>query len=230
MALSPGAGKITDKIAMLGEGGVGKTSLTVNLTKHVFSETYDPTLEDSYRRQCVIDGTPSHLEILDTAGQEEYGALREQWIRQNELFVIVFDVTRRSSFEAAEKLFEEVIQTKHKLDETRRRPDDLPFAPSLVILVGNKCDLDTRREIGTHEGTALAKKLGCGFIETSAKLGTNVEEAFFSVVRADRRRKRDILDEEQRSRNDEMSGMSVKGSKPGKMKFLRKFNSFLHRD
>nr|4KU4_A Chain A, Ras-3 from Cryphonectria parasitica [Cryphonectria parasitica]4KU4_B Chain B, Ras-3 from Cryphonectria parasitica [Cryphonectria parasitica] len=203
MALSPGAGKITDKIAMLGEGGVGKTSLTVNLTKHVFSETYDPTLEDSYRRQCVIDGIPSHLEILDTAGQEEYGALREQWIRQNELFVIVFDVTRRSSFEAAERLFEEVIQTKRKLDETRRHPgdrhpDDLPFAPSLVVLVGNKCDLDTRREVGTLEGSSLAKKLGCGFVETSAKLGTNVEEAFFSVVRADRRRKREVTDEEQR--------------------------------
>lgn len=189
---------------------------------HHFTETYDPTLEDSYRRQCVIDGIPSHMEILDTAGQEEYGALREQWIRQNDLFVIVYDVTRRSSFEATDRLFSEVMDTKRKLDAS--------FAPSLVVLVGNKCDLDSRRLVGTVEGASLAKKLGCSFVETSAKLGTNVEKAFFTVVRADRQRKADRLDAESKERGEELTAMGIKPQKPGKMKFFKKFNSLLHRE
>lgn len=244
MAGSPG--KITDRIAMLGEGGVGKTSLTINvrnsilngpprhaalygtnptlqLTMHHFTETYDPTLEDSYRRQCVIDGIPSHLEILDTAGQEEYGALREQWIRQNELFVIVYDVTRRSSFEATEKLFHEVVDVKRKLDASH-------FSPSLIILVGNKSDLDNRRLVGTMEGQNLAKKLGCGFIETSAKLGTNVETAFFTVVRADRKLRQERLNEENRGRNEELSALGIRPPKSGKGKFFKRFNDLLHRN
>lgn len=243
MAGSPG--KITDRIAMLGEGGVGKTSLTINvrslfhiktlprqknvtnptlqLTMHHFTETYDPTLEDSYRRQCVIDGIPSHLEILDTAGQEEYGALREQWIRQNELFVIVYDVTRRSSFEATEKLFHEVVDVKRKLDANH-------FSPSLIVLVGNKSDLDNRRLVGTTEGHNLAKKLGCGFVETSAKLGTNVENAFFTVVRADRKLRQERLNEETKGHKEELSALGIKPPKSGKGKFFKKFNDLLHRN
>lgn len=191
---------------------------------HHFTETYDPTLEDSYRRQCVIDGIPSHLEILDTAGQEEYGALREQWIRQNELFVIVYDVTRRSSFEATEKLFHEVLDVKRKLDASH-------FSPSLIILVGNKSDLDNRRLVGTTEGHNLAKKLGCGFIETSAKLGTNVETAFFTVVRADRKLRQEKMDEENKGRNEELSALGIKPPKSGKGgKFFKRFNDLLHRN
>lgn len=192
------------------------------LTMHHFTETYDPTLEDSYRRQCVIDGIPSHMEILDTAGQEEYGALREQWIRQNDLFVIVYDVTRRSSFEATERLFAEVLDTKRKLDAG--------FAPSLVVLVGNKCDLDQRRLVGTVEGANLAKKLGCSFVETSAKLGTNVEKAFFTVVRADRQRKAEKLDADVKERSEDMSPLGLKPQRSTKMSFFKKFNNLLHRD
>lgn len=189
---------------------------------HHFTETYDPTLEDSYRRQCVIDGVPSHLEILDTAGQEEYGALREQWIRQNDLFVIVYDVTRRSSFEATEKLFHEIVDVKHKLEASG-------FSPRLIILVGNKSDLDGRRLVGTTEGHQLAKKLGCGFLETSAKLGTNVEDAFFNVVRADRKLKQQRLDEETKERKEELAAMGIKPPKQGKGKFFAKIGSLWHR-
>lgn len=190
---------------------------------HHFTETYDPTLEDSYRRQCVIDGIPSHMEILDTAGQEEYGALREQWIRQNDLFVIVYDVTRRSSFEATERLFREVLDTKRKLDDR--------FPPSLIVLVANKSDLDARRTVGTLEGANLAKRLGCAFIETSAKLGTNVEEAFFTVIRADRLyRKQLLLSSEKERDSSDVVTLGPRPHKAGRIKFFRRFNNLLHRD
>lgn len=174
-------------------------------------DVYDPTLEDSYRRQCVIDNVPSLLEILDTAGQEDYIALREQWIRDSQLFVIVYDVTRKSSFEASpEKLFNKVMEGKGKLDAT--------FNPSLVCLVGNKCDLNDRREVSTFDGKALAQKLGCSYFETSAKTRTNVEEAFFSVVRADRRRKQEAEDKEVKWQKENL----VDQSKSGNMSFLKK--------
>lgn len=189
---------------------------------HHFTETYDPTLEDSYRRQCVIDGIPSHMEILDTAGQEEYGALREQWIRQNDLFVIVYDVTRRSSFEATEKLFHEVLDTKRKLDDH--------FPASLVVLVGNKCDLEGRRLVGTLEGANLAKRLGCAFIETSAKLGTNVEEAFFTVIRADRLHRKQQMMSSEKERDADVVTLGSRPQKASRMKFFRRFNNLLHRD
>ncbi|KAJ9473835.1 putative 60S ribosomal protein L19-A (putative) [Pseudozyma hubeiensis] len=68
------------KLVMLGDGGVGKTALVIQLCLSHFVETYDPTIDDSYRKQTVIDDQPCVLEVLDTAGQEEYTALRYQWI------------------------------------------------------------------------------------------------------------------------------------------------------
>lgn len=178
-------------------------------------EEYDPTLEDSYRRQCVIDNVPSLLEILDTAGQEEYTALREQWIRDSQLFLVVYDVTRQSSFEAApEKLVRQILETKGKLDAT--------FGPRLVCLVGNKCDLPDRREVSTFDGKALAQRLGCLFVETSAKTRTNVEEAFFAVVRADRKRKREAEDRELKWQRENLGDQSKSGNVSFFKKILRR--------
>lgn len=180
-----------------------------------FVEEYDPTLEDSYRRQCVIDNVPSLLEILDTAGQEEYTALREQWIRDSQLFVIVYDVTRQSTFEAApQKLFKQVMETKGKLDAN--------FRPGLVCLVGNKCDLADKREVSTYDGKALAQKLGCSFMETSAKTRTNVEEAFFSVVRADRKRQREVENRELKWQKENLGDQSKSSNVSFFKKILRR--------
>ena len=64
-----------------------------------FVETYDPTIEDSYRKQVVLDDAPALLEVLDTAGQEEYTALRDQWIREGEGFLLVYSIASRSTFD-----------------------------------------------------------------------------------------------------------------------------------
>lgn len=69
---------LTVKLVVLGDGGVGKTALTIQLCLNHFIEAYDPTIEDSYRKHAVIDDQPVLIEILDTAGQEEYTALRDQ--------------------------------------------------------------------------------------------------------------------------------------------------------
>ena len=66
------------KITVLGSGGVGKSALTIRLITGTYEANYDPTIEDSYRKQVQIDGQPALLDILDTAGQEEYAALQDQ--------------------------------------------------------------------------------------------------------------------------------------------------------
>ena len=68
-------------IYVLGGGGVGKSALTLRLVTDNFAEDYDPTIEDSYRKQIKVDGIPATVDIVDTAGQEEYNAMRDQWIR-----------------------------------------------------------------------------------------------------------------------------------------------------
>jgi len=132
------------KLVVLGDGGVGKTALTIQLCLNHFVETYDPTIEDSYRKQVVIDGQSCVLEVLDTAGQEEYTALRDQWIRDGEGLLLVYSISSRSTFERVERFREQIGRVK----ETDMVP---------IILVGNKCDRVTEREVSREEGLALAK-------------------------------------------------------------------------
>jgi len=165
------------KLCCLGDGGVGKTSITIQLCSNHFVEMYDPTIEDSYRKQMVIDDEAAMLEILDTAGQEELTALRDQWIRGAEGFIIVYSITSRGSFEQV-SLFRQQILRVHDVD-------DMP-----MIIVGNKCDLDHLREVSTMEGKELAKSFrNTSFLEASAKNRQNIEEIFLDIVRTVRRKR-----------------------------------------
>ncbi|XP_016080683.1 PREDICTED: ras-related protein R-Ras2 isoform X3 [Miniopterus natalensis] len=98
-----------------------------------FVTDYDPTIEDSYTKQCVIDDRAARLDILDTAGQEEFGAMREQYMRTGEGFLLVFSVTDRGSFEEIYKFQRQILRVKDR--------DEFP-----MILIGNKADLDHQRQ------------------------------------------------------------------------------------
>src|SRR5438128_9220601 len=87
------------KLVIVGGGGVGKSALTIQLIQNHFIDEYDPTIEDSYRKQVTIDDNTSLLDILDTAGQEEYSAMRDQYMRTGEGFLLVYAITSRASFE-----------------------------------------------------------------------------------------------------------------------------------
>lgn len=162
-----------------------------------FVETYDPTIEDSYRKQVQIDGQSCMLEVLDTAGQEEYTALRDQWIRDGEGFVLVYSISSRSSFARIQRFHHQIQRVKESAStgsptypgSPLSQTMGAPFGPAPVMLVGNKCDRVTEREVSTQEGSALAKQLGCEFVEASAKNCVNVEKAFYDVVRQLRRQR-----------------------------------------
>ncbi|KAJ6231170.1 ras-like protein rasd [Anaeramoeba flamelloides] len=158
------------KLVVVGGGGVGKSALTIQLVQSHFVDEYDPTIEDSYRRQVVIDEETCLLDILDTAGQEEYSAMRDSYMRAGEGFLIVYAINSRNSFDEVSSFREQITRVKDS--------DDVP-----MIIVGNKNDLENERQVSQGEGTDLAKSFNCPFIETSAKTRTNVEEGFFSLVR-----------------------------------------------
>lgn len=182
------------KLVVLGDGGVGKTALTIQLCLQHFVETYDPTIEDSYRKQVVIDGQACMLEVLDTAGQEEYTALRDQWIRDGEGFVLVYSISSRSSFTRIKRFHHQIQRVKESTANSPSYPGS-PIstvhsqAPVPIMLVGNKSDRVTEREVSTQEGHALSRELGCEFVEASAKNCINVEKAFYDVVRILRRQR-----------------------------------------
>lgn len=158
------------RVAVLGDGGVGKTALAVQFTLNCFVETYDPTIEDAYRRQLVVDNKMCFVEVIDTAGQEEYASLRDQWVREGQGFILVYSIASRSTFERLEIFRQSMRKVK------RGEP--------IFMLVGNKCDKTFEREVSKDEGRAMARNFGCEFVETSAKTAENVERLFTDLVRA----------------------------------------------
>ncbi|VDN18617.1 unnamed protein product [Gongylonema pulchrum] len=157
------------KLVVVGDGGVGKSALTIQLIQNHFVEEYDPTIEDSYRKQVVIDGETCLLDILDTAGQEEYSAMRDQYMRTGEGFLLVFAINEAKSFENV---------TQYR-DQIRRVP---------MVLVGNKCDL-AQRMVETRAIMDASRSLGMPAVETSAKTRMGVDDAFYTLVREIRKHK-----------------------------------------
>ncbi|KAK6197533.1 uncharacterized protein RJT21DRAFT_131887 [Scheffersomyces amazonensis] len=157
-------------LVVVGGGGVGKSALTIQLIQSHFVDEYDPTIEDSYRKQCTIDNEQVMLDVLDTAGQEEYSNMRESYMRAGQGFLLVYSINSRNSLEELNSFYEQICRVKDS--------DNVP-----VIVVGNKCDLEIERQVSYDEGLNLANSFNCQFLETSAKQRINVEEAFYNLVR-----------------------------------------------
>lgn len=158
------------KLIVLGSGAVGKSALTIRFLRSHFVDDYDPTIEDSYVKHTVVDTEEAVLDILDTAGQEEYSALREQYMRNGEGFLLVYSITSRESYREIKHFHQQILRVK-----------DAATFPA--IIVGNKCDLEFQREVGREEGRDLGRELDCMVEETSAKDGINVDEVFHMLVR-----------------------------------------------
>lgn len=158
------------KLVIVGGGGVGKSALTIQLIQNHFIDEYDPTIEDSYRKQVSVDDQTCILDILDTAGQEEYSAMRDQYMRTGQGFLCVYAITSRSSFDETKSFREQILRVKDS--------DKVP-----LVLIANKCDLETDRQVSKADGQELAKSFGVPFFESSAKSRINVEESFFELVR-----------------------------------------------
>ncbi|KAI5138903.1 Ras-Related Protein Rap-2C [Manis pentadactyla] len=113
--------------------------------------------EDFYRKEIEVDSSPSVLEILDTAGTEQFASMRDLYIKNGQGFILVYSLVNQQSFQDIKPMRDQIVRVK--------RYEKVP-----LILVGNKVDLEPEREVMSSEGRALAQEWGCPFMETSAKI------------------------------------------------------------
>ncbi|XP_037938499.1 ras-related protein Ral-a isoform X2 [Teleopsis dalmanni] len=170
MSKKPAVGPALHKVIMVGSGGVGKSALTLQFMYDEFVEDYEPTKADSYRKKVVLDGEEVQIDILDTAGQEDYAAIRDNYFRSGEGFLCVFSITDDESFQATQEFREQILRVKN--DES------IPF-----LLVGNKCDLNDKRKVPLNECQTRAQQWQVPYVETSAKTRENVDKVFYDLIR-----------------------------------------------
>jgi len=158
-------------IVVLGAGGVGKSCLTAQFVQNIWIESYDPTIEDSYRKQIEVDGRQCMLEILDTAGTEQFTAMRELYMKTGQGFLLVFSITSLSSLTELSELREQIIRIKDD--------DNVP-----IVIVGNKSDLEDDRTVSRARAFSLSQSWGnAPYYETSARRRANVDEVFIDLCR-----------------------------------------------
>ncbi|XP_064499148.1 GTP-binding protein Rit2 isoform X1 [Pseudopipra pipra] len=193
------AGSREYKVVMLGAGGVGKSAMTMQFISHRFPDYHDPTIEDAYKTQVRIDDEPAYLDILDTAGQAEFTAMRDQYMRGGEGFIICYSITDRQSFQEAAEFKELIYRVRHTYD--------IP-----VVLVGNKIDLEEFRQVSTEEGMSLAREYSCSFFETSAALRFYIDDVFHGLVREIRRKESSLPMVEKKMKRRDSLWKKLKGS------------------
>ena len=158
------------KVVVLGSGGVGKSALTVRFVAGQFVEKYDPTIEDFYRKEIDVDGILGVIEILDTAGTEQFASMRDLYIKNGQGFLLVYSIINQQSFIDVQPLRDRI----HTIKGVSHVP---------MLLIGNKCDLEEERTVSTVDGERLSGEWGVPFYETSAKSKRNVEVIFIDIVR-----------------------------------------------
>jgi small GTP-binding protein len=165
--------KFKFKLAVLGDPGVGKTSIILRFSDNAFLETYIPTMgvnitEKSFRVKNDV------LEVIlwDIAGQAKFQTMRKHFYQGSEAIILIFDLTNPISFKSIKNWYADVIKNMDK-------------QPKIIgYIFGNKSDLVNERKVQEGEGLALAKELNLEYIETSALTGRNVEYAFYKIAEA----------------------------------------------
>mmetsp|Transcript_7269 Transcript_7269/g.11528 ORF Transcript_7269/g.11528 Transcript_7269/m.11528 type:complete len:214 (-) Transcript_7269:591-1232(-) len=159
------------KLVFLGDQAVGKTSIITRFMYDKFDNTYQATIGiDFLSKTMYLEDRTVRLQLWDTAGQERFRSLIPSYIRDSSVAVIVYDVTNRQSFMNVAKWLEEV---------RAERGTDV-----IIMLVGNKTDLNDKRQVSIEDGEAKAKEHGIMFIETSAKAGMNIKALFRKIAAA----------------------------------------------
>uniref|UniRef100_A0A674HH07 RAS like proto-onco B n=1 Tax=Taeniopygia guttata TaxID=59729 RepID=A0A674HH07_TAEGU len=209
------------KVIMVGSGGVGKSALTLQFMYDEFVEDYEPTKADSYRKKVVLDGEEVQIDILDTAGQEDYAAIRDNYFRSGEGFLLVFSITEHESFTATAEFrcellpvallpYSSFLEPDYSLTKweqilrVKAEEDKIP-----LLVVGNKSDLEERRQVPVEEARSKAEEWGVQYVETSAKTRANVDKVFFDLMREIRAKKMS----ENKDKNGKKSGKNKKSFK-----------------
>lgn len=157
------------KLLLIGNSAVGKSSLLLRFSDNVYNDTFLPTIGVDFKiRTFDLNNKTVKLQIWDTAGQERFKTITSSYYKGAHGIIMTYDITDRQSFRDIENWLTEV--EKHANEKVNK------------LLVGNKCDLESQRQVTFEEGKAYADQLGIKFIETSAKNSVNVDNAFFTMA------------------------------------------------
>ncbi|KZW02915.1 rap 1A [Exidia glandulosa HHB12029] len=160
-------------VAVLGAGGVGKSALTIRYFRDDFVSSYDPTIEEIYHKTIVIDGEVCTLEVMDSAGTEQFTTISEQYITSARGFLLVFSLAQEASLQEVRKLRDQIYRIKGPQAQSR-----VP-----IVVVGTKSDLTDEREVRRSTIARLSAEWNLPFYETSAKRNHNVEATFNDLFR-----------------------------------------------
>ncbi|XP_067881139.1 GTP-binding protein Rheb-like isoform X1 [Heterodontus francisci] len=178
------------KIAVLGYRSVGKSSLTIQFVEGQFIDCYDPTIENTFNKTIKFDGQDFYLQLVDTAGQDEYSIFSRSHTVDVHGYVLVYSVTSMKSFEVIKAIRSKLLDMVGKI----HRPSSPHYAPPLeppcfcqmcripTVLVANKRDLSKQRVVQTEEGKKLADSWGAAFLESSAKQNDTTVEIFKMMI------------------------------------------------
>jgi len=159
------------KIIIVGDPGVGKTSLILRFTNNAFRRTYIPTLGVHVSDKIFkVDNSNIQLVIWDIAGQVKFEMMRQQFYLGSDGILLIFDLTNPKSLNSLSNWYSDVQK------QLKNRPELIGF------IIGNKNDLTKQKEIDPKDAEELALSINLGYIETSALTGTNVEEAFLNIA------------------------------------------------
>jgi Ras family protein len=154
---------------MLGARNSGKSSVVHRFAERRFGAAYDPTIESTIRAKIVIRGVAFMCDLLDTAGQDEYSSFSRQATVGVHGYCMVFSVTSMQSFQSIQKIHDRIT--------------DLVGSYTVsIVLVGTKSDDETRREVPSAAGEALAESWGANYVECSAKSDFGIEDVFVSLL------------------------------------------------
>jgi len=156
------------KVVLLGDTGVGKSSLVLRFVTNNFKPYSESTIGASFMSKMImVDDTPIKYQIWDTAGQEKYHSLAPMYYRGAAAAIVVYDITRKQSFETLKNWVKELKQLG---------PSDI-----VIAIAGNKCDLADQREVPLETARAYADQINALYTETSAKQDKNVTALFIDI-------------------------------------------------
>ena len=153
------------KYIIIGDSAVGKSNLLLKYAHNKFNEEYQATIGVEFGAKNVeINNKIYRIQIWDTAGQENFRSITRAYYKNSVCALVVYDITNKETFENVQTWIE---------DCKNQSPKTI-----FLVLIGNKCDLESSRQVTYEEGEELAKRNNMLFFETSALTGKNVEDAF----------------------------------------------------
>ncbi|KAM4787127.1 ras-related protein Rab-1A [Cyanocitta cristata] len=157
------------KLLLIGDSGVGKSCLLLRFADDTYTESYISTIGVDFKiRTIELDGKTIKLQIWDTAGQERFRTITSSYYRGAHGIIVVYDVTDQESFNNVKQWLQEI--DRYASENVNK------------LLVGNKCDLTTKKVVDYTTAKEFADSLGIPFLETSAKNATNVEQSFMTMA------------------------------------------------